>query len=930
MTRRTPVNTICTLVALLLAAWCAVPAHAASDTYALHAGRIYTMDAGDTWYIDDATMLIENGKVTRIGRDIELPPFVEVIDRSDDVIVPGFVLAHSHLVPPHRGEESVGPQYRAVDAYNSFTDYQKILAGGVTTVYVSPGEHRLVSGQGGVVKLAGSRDERVLRPAIDLTINLGERAFDPPDKQNWLVPPSSDNQIEPSDVQMPNSRIGQMLELQSMFDWANSALPADDDRSVMHGELAALLKRKTPLRIIADRDIDIEQGLTFAAAQKHHAVLVGGREAFRYADMIAEARVPVVFQFPANPYQPFENIGYDDDAIPASLTIPEAMRDVPLALAPPLKAPHRDLLFYAGALRDAGLSERKALAAITSDAATILGVSDRVGLLTAGRDADFVILGDTPLSASARVRDVFVGGRQVFGQQKDARGGLLIKAGHVWTGMAWVSPGAVYVEDGKVVSAGATAGAGPSTQVIDAGSDAYLTPGFIDAQGHLGLEDDRSAAGTDLSIGSILYHAGPDFERVAQAGVTTVMTRAYRPGNGGARISAIHTAGDCPEKLVVRDTAGIYFSLRGQPPEAAVATLKGQMEKAKAYDEAWKKYAKELAEYQSKDDDAKKKADAAKKEKQDNVVVEKPKADDITGTWEGEVSGSPLPEPQKFTAKLKHEDGKVEGSFATFFGGGEEIPVSGTYKDKQLSMTLDVDSPMGKPTVEATIDKDDHMIGTFVIGRFSIELEANRTERAVPTIKIKRRRKAKDAEGPQPPPTDESLEPYRSLLAGEIALVLDINDDKAIEAVLPLLEEAFKVSFVLINADEAYKIKDKLAQKNIGVILRPEPMRQVDKREYFEAPDLAAAGIDVAYQSSAEDGARNLPMRAAYDLRYGLDPTAALKALTGDAATMLKMDDYVGTLKCGCRGDLLVFDGPPLMPGTRLQRVFIDGEEVAR
>jgi len=929
MRRRTIANFVYPFVALLATMGSVAPAVAA-DSYAIRAGRIYTMAAGDVWYIDDATMLVQDGKVMAVGRDLKLPPFIDVIDRSDDVIVPAFVLAHSHLVPQQRGEETVGPQYRAVDAYNSFQDYTKVLAGGVTTVYLSPGEHRLVSGQGGVVKLAGPRAERVLRDAIDLTLNLGERAFDPPNKQNWLIPPSSDNDIKPSDVQRPNSRMGQILELREMFDWARQALPQDDEREAVHAELAALLQRKVPLRLVADRDVDIEQGIAFADDQKHAAVLVGGREAFRQAEMIAEYRVPVIFQFPANPYRLFGNLGANDDALAESLTIPAALHDVPLAIAPPQGAPHRDLLFYLGALRDAGLSERKALAAITSDAARILGVAERVGSLTQGSDADFVILGDQPLAPTARVREVFVGGKQVFGQREETRGGLLVKAGHVWLGDRWVSPGAVYVEDGKIVSAGMTAAAGPYAQVIDAGADAYLTPGFVDAHGHLGLEGEQVAAGTDVSIGSILYHAGPEFARVAEAGVTTVMTRAYRAGNGGARLTAVHTVGATPEELIVRETAGIYFPLRGQKPKDAANRLKGQFKKAKAYDEAWKKYAKELAEYQSKDEDEKKKADAEKKEKEDNVVVEKPKADDITGTWEGEVSGSPLPEPQKFTAKLKHEDGKVEGSFATFFGGGEEIPVSGTYKDKQLNITLDVEGPMGKPRVEATVDKEDHMVGSFMVGRFSIDLEADRTERAVPTIKIKRRRKSKDTEGPQPPPKDESLEPYRELLAGNIAMMLDINDDKAIEAVLPVLKKEYKVPFVLINADEAHKIKDTLANNGVGVILRTEPVREVDKREYYEAADLTAAGISVAYQSNAEDGARHLPLRAAYDTRYGMDPTAALQALTGNAASMLQMDDYVGTLKRGCRGDLLIFDGPPLMPGTALQRVFINGEEVAR
>ena len=92
-----------------------------------------------------------------------------------------------------------------------------------------------------------------------------------------------------------------------------------------------------------------------------------------------------------------------------------------------------------------------------------------------------------------------------------------------------------------------------------------------------------------------------------------------------------------------------------------------------------------------------------------------------------------------------------------------------------------------------------------------------------------------------------------------------------------------------------------------------------------------SAAVNVARgppDRAAEDGARGLPDRAAYDVRRGMDADAALRALTIDAARMMKCDDEIGLLAPGRRGDLLIFDGPPLEPGSRLLRVIVNGKEV--
>jgi len=96
------------------------------------------------------------------------------------------------------------------------------------------------------------------------------------------------------------------------------------------------------------------------------------------------------------------------------------------------------------------------------------------------------------------------------------------------------------------------------------------------------------------------------------------------------------------------------------------------------------------------------------------------------------------------------------------------------------------------------------------------------------------------------------------------------------------------------------------------------------------AAALASQGVPIAFQSDAENAARDVPRLARSCVRGGLDPTEALKALTIEPARLFKIDDRVGSLKVGKDADLLVFSGPPMDPASRLLRVYVNGKEVYR
>lgn len=912
---------------------------AEGPTYLLKAGRIYTMADGDGWVIDRGMILVKDGKIEAVGTTIDAPPFIETIDLPDAVILPGLVSADSWIAGQHQGPDSVGAQYRAIDAFNPYLEADRLLAGGVTTVYLNPGRHRLVSGVGAVVRIGVTGSSAVLEDEADLSINLGEPAFNPPAREHWLVPPSSDLKIIPDERQRPSSRLTQILQLNESFDFAlayaakRGAGGKLAEKPAFDASLEALseqVRRKAVLRIRADRAVDIEQAIKFAAARKHSVVITGAREAEKAASILLDAKAPIVFEAPVNPNIPGMDLGADPDVLEDQFVIPESLASLPLAVTGPAGAPHGELLTYAALARRAGLSRRTALEAITSDAAKILGVGARVGSIAPGREADFLVLGGEPLEAGTHVLRTYVGGRLKFDARRVADDRLVIRAGRIWTGDRWIENGSVLVEKGRVTAVGETTSVPPYTRIVDAGRDAVVTPGFIDARGHLGCEGDHSSAAGDASLADALYQALPEFARVCRAGVTTVLSSAYRPGGNGARISAIHTAGDHRGELIVKETAGLLLSIRGQDTESAAGRIRGALSAGLKYDEAWKKYEKELAEYKAKG--APKPEEKKEPEKKpEEGATEKPPEDPVTGTWEGELSGGPLPEPQQFTAKMKLTGEEVVGSIEVALGDGEEIGFKGTYRDKHLTLQIEAEQiPNIKIVIEADIDRDDHLIGFIDVGgRARFDIEANRTEKTVPEIKIKRSRKKKDG-GPEAPRKDEALEPYRELFAGKIAMVIDVDSRQAIEAILPIFEKEHKVPFVLLNADEAMKLAPAIAKAGTGVILKTTPVETVNRREVVQSVDLSRAGISVAFQSDAEDAARLLPLRATFAIRRGMDPTAALKALTGDAATMMKCDEVVGFLKPGCRGDLLIFDGQPLAPETRLTRVFVDGKEVQR
>ena len=193
---------------------------------------------------------------------------------------------------------------------------------------------------------------------------------------------------------------------------------------------------------------------------------------------------------------------------------------------------------------------------------------------------------------------------------------------------------------------------------------------------------------------------------------------------------------------------------------------------------------------------------------------------------------------------------------------------------------------------------------------------------------------AEDDDEKEPPSRDLRMEALAAVLAGDMPLLVTAHRHNDIMTALRIAEE-FDISIVLDGASESYLLIDEIRAAGIPVILHPAMTRASGEKEnlaFTTAAKLMAAGIPVAYQSGYEGyvpKTRVVLHEAAITLAHGVSFEQALAAITIDAATILGIDDRVGSIEVGKDGDLALYDGDPFEYTTHAIGTVIDGVRVS-
>jgi imidazolonepropionase-like amidohydrolase len=197
----------------------------------------------------------------------------------------------------------------------------------------------------------------------------------------------------------------------------------------------------------------------------------------------------------------------------------------------------------------------------------------------------------------------------------------------------------------------------------------------------------------------------------------------------------------------------------------------------------------------------------------------------------------------------------------------------------------------------------------------------------------KSQKKRKDSGDATAPDRDLKLDPLVDVLAGKIPVVVSAHRvDDILTAIRIADEFGFKKNLIINHGTNAYKVADLLAHEKIPVIvgpitIQPETMETLGAI-YENAARLQKAGVLIAIQSNESHNARNLPYEAGIAVANGLPYEEALKAITVNPAKIFHVEDQIGTLEVGKRANVIVAEGDPLEPRTKITHVFINGAEM--
>lgn len=182
------------------------------------------------------------------------------------------------------------------------------------------------------------------------------------------------------------------------------------------------------------------------------------------------------------------------------------------------------------------------------------------------------------------------------------------------------------------------------------------------------------------------------------------------------------------------------------------------------------------------------------------------------------------------------------------------------------------------------------------------------------------------------PAFDMKLEALLPVMRREIPLKAHAHATEDLFTALRIARE-FDLKITLEHVTEGHLIVEELVEENVPLAVGPTlgsaSKFELRNKSWTTPGVLAAAGCQVSIiTDSPVIPQEYLPLCAGLAVQAGMDPFAALQAITINPARHAGIEDRVGSLEVGKDADIVITDGCPFEVSTKVKYVFIDGKEV--
>ncbi len=377
--------------------------------FALTNAAIETVTKGR---LENATVVIRNGKIEAVGTNVTIPADAQVIDCKGLTVYPGMVDSGTHLglqeiesISVTQDYDEVGeltPEMQALTAINPNSVLIPVTrVSGVTSVIASP-SGGLFPGTAALINLEGYTPEQMYGGFKAIVMNF------PSTGRRGRYDRRTDEDVK-KDSDKAIKKLNETWDRVKTYAAIDSSTNGKADYNPQLAALVPVYKGKATAMIEVNKESDILAAIKWIKDNKIKAILTGVDEGWRVADSIALAGIPVitgpVISQPTRESDRYD-AGYKNAGIMHKAGVKVALRTDDAENV-------RNLPFNAGFAAAYGMSKEDAMKAVTIVPAEIFGVADKIGSIEVGKDANIFVSTGDPFEPATQIKQLFISGWHV-------------------------------------------------------------------------------------------------------------------------------------------------------------------------------------------------------------------------------------------------------------------------------------------------------------------------------------------------------------------------------------------------------------------------------------------------------------------------------------------------------------------------------------